>query len=478
MAEEKTIIIKNEEEEKSNFTFKNYLHAVNIYKYWILGISLIVGIIGYLVTALGINKNTQKVSSTFNYFFSTTSYYSKEATLFTGEKININSIYSEDNIKQVYNNTLDSDGNKVFASLNLDDITSDAAFSLETAEVTYTRSASEPVSSDTFTLSANLKPFKNSALATKFVEELINLIPSRVVSSFGNYKLTNYLSSASSDSSSFIVLVETIKNQYNNIDSRYSSLISKYGKDQYVSSQSKTLEEVITTFRNEYTSNSSNLVFDLESVLEEKAYCNYTASQKDSKLAELEADKLSLEKEKADLTDTKTNLETIISSYQNVHIDVTNSTTNTTILSQFENYLAQFSSVNTRLAAIEKNITLIDKQKENVTNSTSDYLAECASYKTRIVEAINKLNSSTEQASKVVSSIALSNSSNSALFASSNKVEVTGSIPSVAIAAVGLVLGYVISSLIYAYYYVNFTLKEEENNKQVNKVKVSKEKAK
>ena len=119
MAEEKTIIIKNEEENKSNFTFKNYIRSIKLFKYWILGISLLVGVFGYLVTSLGINKLTQKVSSTFTYSFPTTSYYAKEATLFTGDVINISSISSTNNITEVYENTLDEEGSKDFTKLNL-----------------------------------------------------------------------------------------------------------------------------------------------------------------------------------------------------------------------------------------------------------------------------------------------------------------------------------------------------------------------
>ena len=57
---------------------KNKILQARVF-YFLLGISLIFGVIGYLVASLGINKITQKVSSTFSYSFPTTYYYAKEA---------------------------------------------------------------------------------------------------------------------------------------------------------------------------------------------------------------------------------------------------------------------------------------------------------------------------------------------------------------------------------------------------------------
>ena len=474
MAEEKTIIIKNEEETKSNFTFKNYIHSIKLFRYWILGISLILGVIGYLVTSLGINKNMSKVTSTFNYSFPTTSYYSKEAELFTGETININSVNSEQNITAVYNNTVNEEGEKVFASLNLQDILENSKISLTTAETSYTRTISEPVSSDTFTLTASVKPFKNTTLASTFLVELINYIPEKVYSSFDNYKLTNILDS-SKESDSFVVFVDSIKSQYEMIVSRYLYLTNKYGNDHLVPGENKTLNEILNSFYSEFIIGSSNLIYEIEAELYSNGYSNYTLSQKDNKLAELENNKIALQKEKEEKEKEKANLESIIKSYQYVNIEVTpDSSSNTTITTQFDSYINDLKIVNKRLDIIDKYLALIDKQITNVTTSDNDYIKNCSTFKNKITTLITKLNTSTTNISKVFSSISKSNSSKTALFSTSSRVQVTNSFPSIIIALVALLVGFIISSLIYTYYYVNFVLNKEEKE-QDNKPVVQKQ---
>ena len=478
MAEEKTIIIKNEEENKSNFTFKNYIRSIKLFKYWILGISLLVGVFGYLVTSLGINKLTQKVSSTFTYSFPTTSYYAKEATLFTGDVINISSISSTNNITEVYENTLDEEGNKVFTKLNLQDIIDNSDIALETSENTYTvRTKEDPVSSDTFTLSAKVKPFKNSKLASRFLEELINLIPSQVNNMLSNYRVTNEIMHyGNSEDTSFAVSVSLINSQYDIIIDKYVSLRNYYGTDYYVPSENKTIAELELSFYDEYKSGSSNLVNEIESVLHTKGYANYTLEQKESKLQELNSSKAALEKEKEDKTKEKNNLESIISSFQYVNID-SNSTINTSspLSYKFAVYVERLESVNKRIDTIDKNLALIDKQITNVTTSDSTYVSDCATFKKRVNDLLNKLSDSTNKISSLITTILKSKSANSVNFATSTKVELKGNIPPILVALIGLVLGFVVSSLIYTYYYVNFLLIEEEKTKPAKKNNTPKE---
>ena len=474
MAEEKTIIIKNEEE-KSNFTFKNYIHSIKLFRYWILGISLILGVFGYLVTSLGINKNMSKVTSTFNYSFPTTSYYAKEATLFTGEVININSINGDEAITHVYENTVNEKGEKVFASLNLQDILENSNISLTAAETTYTRTNTEPVSSDTFTLTAKVKPFKNDKLASSFLVELINYIPKKVYSTFDNYKLTNNLDSFK-NSEAFVVSVDSIKLQYETIINQYLYLTNKFGNDQIVPSENKTLNELLNTFYNEYIVGSSNMINEIEAELYTNGYSNYTLSQKDNKLVELENNKKALQNEKDEKTKEKNNLESIIKSYQYVNINANSDSSSTVITTQFESYLNNLKTINQRLDVIDKYLALIDKQITNVTSSEEDYINNCAAYKNSISNLINKLNESTNNISKTFSSFFKNSVSTTALFSTSDMVRTTNSFPSIIIALVALLVGFIISSLIYTYYYVNFVLTKEikEENTKVETQKQAK----
>ena len=470
MAEEKTIIIKNEEENKSNFTFRNYIHALKHFKYWILGISLIFGVIGYLVASLGINKITQKVSSTFSYSFPTTYYYAKEATLFTGDTINIGSVNSTNNIREVYENTLDDDGNKVFSKLNLDDIIEQANISLETEVNNYvTRTNTEPVSSDTFTLTASVRPFKNEALASKFLEELINLIPTQVSKIFEDYRITNDLVNVSAGSS-FIVSVASIKTQYETISSKYVVLSNSFSKDFYVPSEDKTISELENAFYIDYALGSSNLIYELESDLYSNGYTNYVLHQKDAMLEELNSNKDALEKEKEERTKEKANLEALISSFQYVNLNSNSDSTSTSALSnRFIDYVEALERTNRRISTVDRYIALIDKQITNVTTSDSTYLSDCAAFKTRIANLIERLNNSTTKVSNIISEVSKSNIKNVAIFASSKKIELKGNIPPILVAFVGLIVGYIASSLIYTYYYVNFLLNKEEKHKAVRK---------
>ena len=75
----------------------------------------------------------------------------------------------------------------------------------------------------------------------------------------------------------------------------------------------------------------------------------------------------------------------------------------------------------------------------------------------------------------MITTILKSKSANSVNFATSTKVELKGNIPPILVALIGLVLGFVVSSLIYTYYYVNFLLIEEEKTKPAKKNNTPKE---
>ena len=60
------IIIQEDNNKKENgFTLAKYGHYISLYRYWIVGITLIVAIIGYLFAFIYYNPKAKVLTSTF-----------------------------------------------------------------------------------------------------------------------------------------------------------------------------------------------------------------------------------------------------------------------------------------------------------------------------------------------------------------------------------------------------------------------------
>ena len=477
MAEEKTIIIKNsDEEKKSNFTFKNYLTSIKIYRYWVLGVSLLVAVFAYLITALGINKNLSKVSSTFSYSFETQSYFGSDAKLLDGSTISINSIVGADTIRSVYENTLDEDGNKVFAKLSREDIMEDSNIALtkEKDEENIERKETDPVSVDTFILTANIKPFKTESNAKLFAKELIESLPKKISEIYSSAALTTI---SIGDSDDYYQSVDTLSTRYNLIDSTYGNLISKFSSAENVSSENKSLVEVKANFLSN-VSISANITYvtQARSDLLKYGYVNnFTGDNKTETLALLNGKKEILEDRYNDTNTYITILKSAIDSYQHVYLATNQEGSDkVAVLSyEFEELIQEYQTAQYTLNSIQYEKDLVDKQIANVTNYTAEYVTGCTTFKNQIKKCVEVLNSESQKLSRVRTEVFLKHTSLSPMYSSTRAIEVKGTLPPILIGAAGLILGFIASSLIYTYVYINKLPASEEDTKKSDNKKVN-----
>lgn len=123
-------------DEKNKFTSNDFFKQMGKYKYWILGTTLVFGILSYLFTAFYINEQKSVISASFN--INTNSIVIKKDTdgnvlskkYITGESYFETSIISKENIEKVISNTKNENGENKYKDINVDELISNNAIKI------------------------------------------------------------------------------------------------------------------------------------------------------------------------------------------------------------------------------------------------------------------------------------------------------------------------------------------------------------
>ena len=191
MAEENKQIVKETPEEQKKFTLNVWVNGLVHFKWWVLGGTLGLGLIGALGTQFGINRVTETLEAEYLY--------------------NLATIVDEDNVERYVDGTLFSYAD-VVSSRNMEAVkATDEAFAgidvnkiAKNNAISVSRTIDYKVDSDgnviasskivSYTIKAKAKFFPSKEVGKKYVEALV-LSPKQASSAaIERYSVTSYIS--------------------------------------------------------------------------------------------------------------------------------------------------------------------------------------------------------------------------------------------------------------------------------------------
>ena len=226
----KVVVIQEHENAKKHFTWSDYCHQVNLFKFWILGISLIFAIIGYLVLSLYWNPRHEVSTSRIQLSLPVETTYAGDGTLqgityLDGSHYSLYDIISQSNIEEVIEKNVDEEGKPIF------DIDIDKLIKENGISIAYdTDSEGKATSPDSFSyvLTIHDEYIGNHDQVAQFVECLLENVLEKASSAIPSNPVMNRIPSDTRELEAYSLLSQ-MEAQYESIEEEYQSLLSTFG---------------------------------------------------------------------------------------------------------------------------------------------------------------------------------------------------------------------------------------------------------
>ncbi len=482
---ENVIIIKGEEKKPNSFTFGTYGHNLNVYKYWVLGATLICGIGGYLGISLVVNKSREVLTSSFIYNIpliddtNNNKCYYLDNTLF-----NYTEIASANTIRSVIKDTLDDNKNVKYANLNADSIIKNNSVNISLAKDSEGKNVSE--TSHSYVLTLQLGDFKNEDTGRNFIQDLVNYTKDKAVNISQSFSVDNVLSEGI-ENISFRNSIVLLEKEYTSILDTYDDLIKRFGTS--FTYLEKTLSNHYASFINRYSSASVTVFDNLNGDLDNNCYVKYTVGQENEKIKELtkqgENDKAYLKSLLSDISNAKADVDRLATALGST----------TSVSEKPSNIETAFLTANNNLSALEKKRTNVVSELRFLGYQVSDtyevsaldatmsspvigaiqhlsqptvnnWDADCLTFNTKLTTYCSNLISDLDPINGLTRSIYKSNSNN-IYYSESGIATLSKHISNTLGGLVGVLLGFIASSLICTGLGINNDKKKKAEEKAV-----------
>ena len=493
------IIFKNDDDDgKRHFTWSDYCHFTYVFKYWILGVSLILAIIGYLVLSLWWNPKNS--ISTAHVQVDMPLSIQKDADGRTtnieyldGSRYTMYEIVSPENIRDVIDNTKDENGNLIFGSVNYEGLieSNGLSIALETETVNQESTSYQTdvdIGSLQYVITCKGEYIGNSDLVGAFVDALIQNVIDKAVSLIPN----QYLDSLIPDyyqSLNLDVLLSRLSNQYNTIDSLYQNLLKQFQETDQVaiSTSASSTTTQTTNLRNAYykifqeqylASSGDSTVFQyLESLLSLNHYIRYTVGEEEIAIQNCMDDgDILIDR----LEDTTRMIRLLTESLARYDAIIATGNISNAVQEQYNNISQRLESSRSTEESILKDLSDLGYQFTHDPDSEYDYVvtlpdyteidesdygtiqhlqnknddawkASCSAFIQQVDALVPQINFSLTQANQVYRSLYTSEETG-VTYRDVSKVVTEGGLSAFLGAVAGLVLGFVLSSIILSAY--------------------------
>lgn len=483
---EQVIIFKNDPvAEKKGFSWGDYGHQVNRFKYWILGITLVFAVIGYLLLSLYWNPRHKVSTSRFQLSLPVETIYQEtgelqEINYLNGNPYSLYDIVSRDNIEDVVEHSLDEEGNPLF-SIDVDKLVRENGISIQYAN----DSEGKPTSPSAFTyvLTIEDRYVGSSEEVSLFVDALLQNIIDKATQAIPSNILSNALPSDGLDNA--YSLIQQMKTQHQQIDTLYQELMESFGS--YVRVEVDGTTMTLSNFYSQRFSPSyrsasgvGNVFGDLADELLANGYGRYDSEDIPGSIESLKKSGNALDNRKESLERNVASLKQTIASINSL---IGSDTTPTPELqSYYLESLAQLSSarqemdvVLAQLSILGYTVTPTEEDQYEVTLSRYDEIGEEDYGTIQRLEAmgagvnqsawaatneaffqkldtlVSTLGDDTERANSIYRNLYLSRQS-SVIYAYPNRITTTGTTNAFLGAALGLILGFLLSSVALSAY--------------------------
>ncbi len=215
------LVIQNDEDTKpSKWTWAKYGKSIAKFKWWIVGATLGLGLVGFLGIQFGYNPSTTKFTAQFSYNLPIHTDSDGDSAFVDGSPFSYFNIISYQNLLTI------KETDKDFSKIDVRRITKNNEISIAINGYTDSKTnqfmVATPVS---YTISGKLSSLGNQDTAAKYVKALIESTKVESASKVNSYSIPNLLPSSFGELD-FDQQIEKLSDQYDKIDSIYIELES------------------------------------------------------------------------------------------------------------------------------------------------------------------------------------------------------------------------------------------------------------
>ena len=441
------IVIQDNEEKKTHkLTWSSYIKGICNYKWWIIGATALTTFAGFAGVQWGINAFRETLSVSYSYNLATEISQEKTERFINGEVFDYSSVVT----KKAFEYVKASDS--AFSELDIDKL-------YEKGGIIVTRNINTDYDNEiTYTLSAKAKLFSNVEVGKKFMNVLINYPVVQSLNAINNYSVTSVIDE-NFNSLTYVKKGEILKKQYNFINEAYTQIKTKFGASVAVDEKGKTLTQAMSDF----DSKASDIPTLVDSIYS-NGFVDYEEGKETERIAQI----------KADAESTIITLETK-KEQRDTKLALLNSMQSATIVSTLTNeseYVKEMINLKNQIEAISDEIkTLVlnlnwagffensehkfvfdDTDETNAcyhlanTGTLTEWVAANAAFSEKLSSSSKKLQDELKNANDAFHYSYGFN--NSITIWGSGSVSLVNSIPWAVGLVGGLVLGFVVSSLI------------------------------
>lgn len=474
------LIIQNDDEEDNKphkWTWARYGRGIAVYKWWVIGVTVLVTVAGYLAVHFIVNPSKEKVTSQFTYNnIAMTSDGNGGGTYVDGTTFYYQDILSSANIEAVKASDTTS-----FGSVDTDGLI-EKGISIELDKTSSTDGTTVVISSpNSYTITATMSYFGSQKTAASFIKALIELPNTAAQTAVKNNKATNVFTSNFA-SREFEDQLSMISSQYSVLLDRFNGIRNSFSSSTIINDTGLTISQEINIYKENYLYGGNSIFDYLNGQLLAHHYLNYTHTEEGraTKISELEAQG---DAYKARLKETFT--------YQSIYEEqMKNLQTNGQIVTNSQ-YAEQIATLNDKITSLKvERQTIVKNLKEygysvpseltadNVDSITTDPTADgkiqhlqnpttdnwedgCTTYQNKINEYKTLLSGSDMDLANSAYQYVYKNNKNTVSYSYSGIVQLSGHISSAIGVAVGLIIGFLGSSLICAAIWISKEVKKE-----------------
>ncbi len=466
MEENKQLAPENLEEKK--LTLNKWVKGIVHYKWWVIGATLGLGIVGALGTQIGLNRMTEKFTANYSYNLATITDEEGVERFVDGTLFNYASIVSKENMEAV------KAENEDFSSINVDNLVKNNAISVSRTIDYKTDSSGNVLASSkivTYNITARAKFFPSKNVGKDFIQALIYSPKESSSTAIARFNVTNHISSLF-PSLSYNKKVNAIRLQDKAISSIYETLEDKFGGYVIVSELGDTLAQVSSDF-------ASNTKAELlASSLYANGYVDYVSGSEEERIAQIkeeaEASIKTLESKQNELNVAKELLQTMQSA-----------TMISTLQSESE-YSKELIKLKNQIASLSSEIDgmikdlhwagyYLNSDDEYVFDSAdtknacyqlstldSDWVTNNTDFNISLAAVASALEAERQEATAVFRYL-YNHYNNGVSVLNSGYVQVKGNISWVIGLAFGLIVGFLVTSFVTGEVEVNYVKKEKES---------------
>ena len=468
MSEEKqnVVIIQDNggDKRKNKLTWRNYINGIAHKKWWVIGSTLVAGVIGLSVMQWVVNSLRERLTATYKYNLATEVDANGEERFINGQVFNFAMVVNKDTLQSI------KDSKDEYKKINIDKLIKESAISV-VKNIPESSDKEKDNKEKTYTISAKAKFFPSKEIGRQFVNDLIYSPLELSTTAINNYKVTSYVSD-SFEELSYNKKVELLEKQYDAINTAYINLKNKFGANVFGNSDAQTLGQLFGIF-----SSSNGDTPQLLNSLYANGFVNYETSKISQRLSELENEGKSLAitlRSKQETLDSKVKL---LNSMQNATI-ISTLTSESEYVKEMIELKNDIVEITTEISKIEKNLLWCGMYEESegnwvfdndgthnktsayyrLSNKTAEWETANEQYKNKLSESAASLIKDNDTATSVFRFVYSSNNQVSIL--NSGYIEIKNNIHWSIGLAIGLVLGFAVSSLVVGE--IESNKKEEE----------------